>query len=140
MLSTVTIAKVISLAQSQMIPLPPDFLDSLLIEGDESHAVMILMLSTNIIRIIPTKSSKTLKVVIEVSELSATFLQELGIVFMHSKLKTLYSTGLCFTHDTCVYEAYIDVHDLSLPVDQFKIELANIKGVSMVNIELLTME
>ena len=140
MLSTVTIAKMISLAQSQMIPLPPDFLDSLLTKGDESHAIMILMPSTNIIRIIPTKSPKTLKVVIEVCELSATFLQELSIVFMHSKLKTLYSTGLCFTHDTCMYEAYIDVHDLSLPVDQLKIELANINGVSMVNIELLTME
>ncbi|MFQ5976568.1 MAG: hypothetical protein ACE5OZ_00380 [Candidatus Heimdallarchaeota archaeon] len=137
MSGTVTIAKMVSLAHDQAIALPSDFLDSLRPKDDGSHAVMILAPSTKIIRIIPTKSPEVLKVAIEIGELSPDFLQELGVVFMRSKIKTLYSTGLCFTQDTCVYEGYIDVSDVNLPEDQLKSELSSIKGVSKVNIDLL---
>ncbi|MHA1989490.1 MAG: hypothetical protein ACW981_05260, partial [Candidatus Hodarchaeales archaeon] len=104
-----------------------------------SSAVMILAPSTKIIRIIPSKSDKVIKVSIEIGELSPDFLQELGVVFMRSKIKTLYSTGLCFTQETCLYEGYVDKSDLKeVTEDNLKTELQNIKGVSSVVLEELS--
>lgn len=136
----VTIAKIVFLAHDQPITLPADFLASLRPTEDRAHAVMILAPSTKIIRIIPTKSPAVLKLAIEIDELSPDFLQELGSVLMHLQVKTLYSTGLCFTVDTCVYEGYIDARDVNLPEDQLEREFSRIKGVSKVNMDLLKAE
>ncbi|MHA1166633.1 MAG: hypothetical protein ACTSP4_01155 [Candidatus Hodarchaeales archaeon] len=136
--SSVTIAKMVSLEENKPISLPADFLETLRPKNNGSHAVMILAPSTKIIRIIPAKSNSVVKVAIEIGELSPDFLQELGVVFMRSKIKTLYSTGLCFTQETCVYEGYIDSSDITLPEDQLKAELQGIKGVSQVEIDTLT--
>jgi len=135
--SSVTIARMVSLDESEPITLPADFLETLRPKEGGSNAVMILAPSTKIIRIIPTKSGTVVKVSIEIGELSPDFLQELGVVFMRSKIKTLYSTGLCFTQETCVYEGYIDTADVSLPEDQLRKELEEIKGVSKVEISFL---
>lgn len=135
--NSVTIAKMVSLDETKPIQLPAEFLETLKPADGGSHAVMILAPSTKIIRIIPAKSDTVVKVSIEIGELSPDFLQELGVVFMRSKIKTLYSTGLCFTQETCVYEGYIDTVDINLPEDQLKGDLQNIKGVSMVGIEFL---
>ncbi|MHA2333408.1 MAG: hypothetical protein ACXAEU_15405 [Candidatus Hodarchaeales archaeon] len=135
--SSVTIAKMVSLEENKPISLPADFLETLRPKNNGSHAVMILAPSTKIIRIIPAKSNSVVKVSIEIGELSPDFLQELGVVFMRSKIKTLYSTGLCFTQETCVYEGYIDSSDITLPEDQLKAELQGIKGVSQVEITTL---
>ncbi len=137
--NAVTIAKMVSLEEAQPISLPVDFLATLKPkEGNSSNAVMILAPSTKIIRIIPSKSDTVLKVAIEIGELSPDFLQELGVVFMRSKIKTLYSTGLCFTQETCVYEGYLDKSDVTMPIDQLQSELQGIKGVSKVDISTLT--
>jgi hypothetical protein len=137
--NSVTIAKMISLNESAPISLPADFLETLKPKDGASSAVMILAPSTKIIRIIPSKSDKVIKVSIEIGELSPDFLQELGVVFMRSKIKTLYSTGLCFTQETCLYEGYVDKSDLKeVTEDNLKTELQNIKGVSKVLLEELS--
>jgi hypothetical protein len=59
---------------------------------------------------------------------------------MHAKIKTLYSAGLCFTQETCVYEGYIDASDVHLPEEQLEREFSSIKGVAKVNIDLLKMK
>ncbi len=136
----VTIAKMVSLEESKPIELPETFLEMLRPKDADGspHAVMILAPSTKIIRIIPTKSPKVIKVAIEIGELSPDFLQELGIVFMKSKIKTLYSTGLCFTQESCVYEGYIDSQDVTISYEELKNQLEEIKGVSKVQITELT--
>ena len=133
----VTMAKMVSLEEKN-IPLPADFLETLRPKNNGSHAVMILAPSTRVIRIIPSKSDSVVKVAIEIDEISPDFLQELGVVFMESKIKTLYSTGLCITQETCVYEGFIDSSDIDLPVEQLESELQGIKGVSRVEITTLT--
>ena len=138
--NSVTIAKMVSLDETKPIQLPTEFLNTLRPADGGSHAVMILAPSTKIIRIIPAKSDTVVKVSIEIGELSPDFLQELGVVFMRSKIKTLYSTGLCFTQETCVYEGYIDSVDINLSDDKLKSELKNIKGVSKVNVDFLKAE
>ena len=136
----VTIAKMVSLDDTNPIALPVDFLETLKPKEGSSNAVMILAPSTKIIRIIPSKSNTVLKVAIEIGELSPDFLQELGVVFMRSKIKTLYSTGLCFTQETCVYEGYVDSADVEMPTEKLQSELQGIKGVSQVVITTLGTE
>ncbi len=139
MSETVTIAKVVTLDEQKPIQLPADFIQSLKSSEEGSgHAVMILAPSTKIIRIIPTKSSEVIKVAIEIGELSPDFLQELGVVFMRSKIRTLYSTGLCFTADRCLYEGYIDSIDMSISQEELKNQLMEIRGVANVEISVLT--
>ena len=136
--NSVTIARMISLEESSPIELPMDFLETLKPKDGSSTAVMILAPSTKIIRIIPSKSDTVVKVSIEIGELSPDFLQELGVVFMRSKIKTLYSTGLCFTQETCLYEGYIDKSDfVEITEEDLRTELSNIKGVSKVTLESL---
>ncbi len=136
-MSAVTIAKIIQLQESKPISFPADFLEAIR-PKEESNAVMILAPSTKIIRIIPTKSPEIVKLTIEISELSPDFLQELGVVFMRGKIRTLYSTGLCFTQDSCTYEAYLDSSDLTISQEQLRDELTEIKGVSKVEFTTIT--
>ena len=138
-MSAITIAKMIQIQESKPISLPADFLETIRPKDvEESSAVMILAPSTKIIRIIPTKSPKVVKLAIEIGELSPDFLQELGVVFMRGKIRTLYSTGLCFTQDSCTYEGYMDSSDLTISQEQLRDELAEIKGVRKVDITTLT--
>lgn len=135
--SAVTIAKMVRLKEDAPIELPESFLKSLR-PKEGSFAVMILAPSTKIIRIIPTDSDEVIKVAIEISELSPDFLQKLGSILTKHKIKTLYSTGLCFTQDTCVYEGYVDKSELKgLSMDGLQNELNGIKGVSAVDISVL---
>ncbi len=129
----------IQLQESQPISLPADFLEILRPKDvEESSAVMILAPSTKIIRIIPAKSPEVVKLAIEIGKLSPDFLQELGVVFMRGKIRTLYSTGLCFTQDSCTYEGYMDSSDLAISQEQLRDELVKIKGVSKVEFTTLT--
>ncbi len=138
-MSAVTIAKMIQIQESKPISLPADFLDILRPKDvEETSVVMILTPSTKIIRIIPTKSPEVVKIAIVIGELSPDFLQELGVVFMRGKIRTLYSTGLCFTEDSCTYEGYMDSSDLTISQEQLRDELAEIKGVSKVEFTTLT--
>ncbi len=138
-MTAVTIAKMIQLQESKPISLPADFLETLRPKDvEESSAVMILAPSTKIIRIIPTKSPEVIKLAIEIGELSPDFLQELGVVFMRGKIRTLYSTGLCFTQDSCTYEAYLDSSDLTISQEQLRDELTEIKGVSKAEFTTIT--
>ena len=136
-MSAVTIAKMIQLQESKTISLPADFFEKIR-PKEESSAVMILAPSTKIIRIIPSKSPEVVKLTIEISELTPDFLQELGVVFMRGKIRTLYSTGLCFTQDSCTYEAYLDSSDLTISQEQLRDELTEIKGVSKAEFTTIT--
>jgi hypothetical protein len=99
---------------------------------------MILGTGTKVIRIIPTKSPIVLKLVIQIGQLSPYFLQELGVIFLKDKIATLYSTGLCFTQETCVYEGFIDAKDLKVTPEQLRQDTKAISGVTQVTLEELT--
>ena len=51
--------------------------------------------------------------------------------------KIVYSTGLCFTQESCTYEGYLDSSDLTISQDELKQHLSEIKGVSKVEITTL---
>ncbi len=136
--NSVTIAKVTKLEADQPIELPEEFLAALKPDG-KNFAVMILAPNTRIIRIIPTETNEVCKVSINIGKLSPDFLRKMGSIFIRLGIKTLYSTGLCFTQSSCVYEGYIDSEELvDVTIDKIKEELERIEGVSSVIVETLT--
>lgn len=137
MSSAVTMAKMCKLESDQPIYLPKEFIKALT-PGDKNYAVMVIAPNTKIIRIIPTSSDEVIKISINIGKLSPDFLNKMGSIFIKLGIKTLYSTGLCFTQESCVYEGYIDKAELKgTTVDIIKNELLNIDGVSSVEIENL---
>ena len=140
-ITAVTIAQMIKLKKSNPIFLSTEFIENLKPkETAKVWAVMILAPSTKIIRIIPTKSPMVKKVLVEYSQSDPDMLQELGVVFMRNKLKTIYNTGICMMHDPpCKpYEGYIESCDLKISDYQLKQELLKIKYVRNVEITKLT--
>ncbi|MFB0544636.1 MAG: hypothetical protein ACETVN_02885 [Asgard group archaeon] len=136
---SITSAKIIELQAGKKIELPPDFIEALSTEEAE-HALAIFSPSSRMIRIIPTKSEEVYKVSIEIGELTPDFLQKMGSIFMKHRLKTAYSTGICYHADICVYEGYIAGSELkNISIDILKEELGDIEGVTNVTVEVLVL-
>ena len=135
--ATFTLANMCVIDANTPLELPEEFLKALQPEG-KNYAIMILAPNTKIIRIIPTATNKVAKININIGRLSPDFLRQMGSIFIRLGIKTLYSTGLCFTQDTCVYEGYIDSSELeNVSLDQIKEEFTAIDGVTSVEIEML---
>ncbi|MFX0210737.1 MAG: hypothetical protein ACFFDT_32460 [Candidatus Hodarchaeota archaeon] len=139
----VTIAQMINLGQKpEPLFLSGDFLETFLRsetlrpQNPENSVMMILNPCTKVIQIIPTKSSKILKLKIEFSKkFSKDFLPNLWMVYKRNKIKTLYNTGLCFCIPPCYpYETYIDSDDLQISEDQLKSELLTIPSIGNVEV------
>lgn len=139
-IAEVTLAQMCSIQEDEPIRLPPAFIEALQPEG-KTHAIIILAPNTKIIRIIPTNSDTVAKININIGKLSPDFLRQMGSIFIRLGIKTLYSTGLCFTADTCVYEGYLDSTELkTVTTDKIYEEFKAIPGVSTVTIDMLTVK
>ncbi|MCG3219491.1 MAG: hypothetical protein KAR35_10815 [Candidatus Heimdallarchaeota archaeon] len=136
-MASVTLAKMATIEPDTPITLPETFLEALATD-EKTHCILILAPNTKIIRLIPTASNKVIKVNINIGKLSPDFLRQMGSIFIRLGIKTLYSTGLCFTQETCVYEGYIDSVELEdISVDTIKNEFIEIEGVTTVDIDEL---
>ena len=133
----VTLSYMTLLSENQPIQLPHEFYTALKGDG-ENFAVIILAPNTKIIRVIPTKSDTVAKININIGKLSPDFLRQMGSIFIAQGIKTLYSTGLCFTQNTCVYEGFFDTIELEgVSLEDIKKEFEEIPGVSTVTVEEL---
>ncbi|MFX0181457.1 MAG: hypothetical protein ACFE95_00135 [Candidatus Hodarchaeota archaeon] len=140
----VTIARMIKLKRKkQPTCIPPEFFENFKPEDTKKRwAIMILAPATKIIRIIPTKSSKVLKLKIEYS--NTDFLAELGEYFIKNSIKMIYSTGICPRMDVsqcpygmwtpCPFYMYVDSFDLPISEDQLKSELCAKSSINNVEI------
>lgn len=136
----VTLAKLIKITSKSPTKLPREFLELLKLDSNE-HAILVFAVSTQTIRLIPTKSDQVVKIVIEIGDLTPGFLDRLGRVLASYKVDTLYSSGICFTEESCIYEGYIDRSELTpTPLDQLESKLSEINGISSVNLSILTVE
>ena len=136
----VTIAKMLKIEDDSLPKLPLDFLKHLRVETRE-FGVLIFAVSTRTIRLIPTESDQVIKLIIEIGELTPHFLDELGRVLTAHKVDTLYSSGICFTADSCQYEGYIDQAEMkATSLDRLKSELMQIRGITSVKLSVLTSE
>lgn len=132
---SVTIAKMTKLDTDKAFGLPKEFIDAIK-PSETDQAVIILAPNTRTIRIIPTVSQEVVKFNINIEKLSPDFLRRMGTIFSDFGVNTLYSTGLCFTQNVCVYEGYIDTKELQdVSIDTIKNEIESIDGVASVDTE-----
>ncbi|OLS23124.1 MAG: hypothetical protein HeimC3_26740 [Candidatus Heimdallarchaeota archaeon LC_3] len=141
---TITLAKVVKIVgkDSIKIEIPADFLESTMAKEDEKadgYAVIIFTPSTKIIKIYPAKSGVVARIEVGINELTPDFLQEVSSIFLEAGIKTLYSTGVCFTSESCLYEVYVDKQDYPESFD-LKARLGEIRGVGEVKIDMLEPE
>jgi len=142
MTELVTIASMAAFPLNNTLELPKSFVTTLKeMEGmEQPYGIMILNPSTRVIRITPTSSEEVVKISISISELSSNFLQQLGAILTRYKVKTLYSTGICFTQDDCCYEGYIDMSEFAETTpEQMQTDISQIKGISAVELEILSL-
>jgi hypothetical protein len=133
----ITIAKMMKLDPEENIKLTEDFLVELK-PKDGEYAVIILTPNTKIIRIIPTTSEKTYKISIDIGELTTDFLKKIGNLFTKLGLKALYSTGLCFLDEKCVFDGYIDTKEFEkINIDKLRKEILAIEGITNLDISIL---
>jgi hypothetical protein len=149
-LASITTAKVVPIkdnVSSISIEIPADFLESTVqteaggVDASTyGHAVIIFTPSTRIIKIYPAKSGEVARIEVSIGELTPDFLQDVSTIFLETAVKTLYSTGVCFTSEACLYEVYADKSDLpeDISIDELKQRLLDIRGVNEVKFEFLT--
>ena len=145
-MASITNARVVKIKGENEISIniPASFLESTM--GEEvdasrfNHAVIIFTPSTRIIKIYPSKSDQVARIEVEIGELTPEFLQDVSSIFLETSIKTLYSTGVCFTSEACLYEVYADKMDLPshITIDELKNRLKEIRGVSNVKIDFLS--
>ena len=136
----ITKANVFKLKPDQKLELSNEFLKALKPEVG-NFAVIILTPNTKIIRIIPTSTEKIYKITIDIGKLTPDFLKRIGNLFLSLGLKALYSTGLCFIEEKCVFEGYIDSEEFeSIDMNILKKEIMTVEGITDVDFSLLKVE
>ena len=133
----ITMARMLKIESEKSIELKADFLDALKPEIG-NYAVIILTPNTKIIRIIPTTTNKVYKIAIDIGQLTPDFLKRIGNLFLGLGLKALYSTGLCFLEDKCVFDGYIDAEEFDkIDVPKLKEEVLSVEGITGVDVSVL---
>ncbi|NHJ47865.1 MAG: hypothetical protein FK733_08765 [Asgard group archaeon] len=134
----ITVAKLLKLEQEKSIELSEDFFEALKPE-DGQFAVIILNLNRKSVRIIPTSTEKIYKVSINIDKLAQDFFQKVSNLFYEMNIKSLYSTGLCFVDNKCVYDLYIDSVEYE-KIDEAKLKdnIMKIDGITTIDIESIS--
>lgn len=136
----ITIAEMLKLEPEKPVELTEVFLDKLKPEIGK-FAVIILTLNNKVIRIIPTVTKKVHKIAIDIDKLAPDFLRKVGNLFFELRLKTLYSTGLCFVDEKCIFDVYIDSNEFEkIDKEKLKKEIMSIEGISEINISIIDVE
>ena len=133
----ITMANMLKIDADTKIALSPEFLKALKPEVG-SYAVIILTPNTKIIRIIPTSTNKVYKIGIDIGQLTPDFLKRIGNLFLGLGLKALYSTGLCFLEDKCIFDGYIDAEEFDkIDIEKLKTDILSVEGITGVDIKVL---
>lgn len=139
-IQNITIAKMLKLELEKSVELSEEFLNELKPDIGK-FAVIILTLNNKIIRIIPTVTKKVHKIAIDIDKLAPDFLRKVGNLFFELKLKTLYSTGLCFVDEKCIFDVYIDSIEFEkIDAEKLKQEIMSVEGISDINISIIDVE
>lgn len=138
-MSPVTLGKIIEISDDKTFTLPNEFLEALKTkDGKNDFSLVVATPSIKKIEFQKIKSDEVIKIDLEIGEPTPDFLQELGKVFTKYEIKTIYSTGLCFTPTICRYECYIDAPGRTISQEQLKGELEKIADIIHVNLTTLT--
>ncbi|MFX1513659.1 MAG: hypothetical protein ACFFCQ_13835 [Promethearchaeota archaeon] len=133
-----TLGTMVRISPGKEILLPKKFLDILDDSPETGTYLLVFRRATGIIRILPTKSSKAIKIYLEIGDLGTNFLDELGNIYESLKIQALFSTGLCFEEDRCMYEAFIDPINLTVTREELQEALEGLEGITAVELIEIT--
>jgi len=137
---SITVAEVLRIVPDKAIKLSKELLGALKPEAG-NYAVIILTPNTKIIRIIPTSTNKVYKIGIDIGRLTPDFLRKIGNLFLKMGLKALYSTGLCFVEEKCVFDGYIDAEEFEkIDVELLKKEVMAVEGITGIKVTTLEVD
>lgn len=134
MVTTNTISSIVSL--SKPIELPEGSKGIL----KKKNALVIIPDSGKKILLFPTDSETvvTIRLELKAKGLSPLFFNELGkITKVDLQVEILYTTGLCFAEERCVWEGFFEEKAKFENVDDIKKKFENIEGVTGVSIDFI---
>jgi len=100
-------------------------------------ALVILSPANETVKIIPTKSPKVFKILINLGEkISSNFLIGLKKFFEETKITPLFTSGLCFKEKNCMYELYCPAE--LMDENQLIKKLEKLESVKKVEIQTLS--
>lgn len=102
---------------------------------DSKFAIFIAHKESKAIRLIPIKSTRIIKLVIYLQDVSE-FIKEILKFYQKHNIEIVYTSGICFKGDNmedCVYESYIDIRNCEGMTDVTIIEeLEKIEGIEKI--------
>lgn len=120
-------------SNEKILEIPKQFFDII----KHETALVILSPANETLKIIPTKSSKLFRVLINLGEkISPNFLIGLKNFFEQTKITPLYTSGLCLKEKNCVYELYCSAE--LLDENQLIKKLEKLEHVKKVEIQTLS--
>lgn len=135
----VTLGKIIKI-DGNPVELPKNFIEALISENKEKNAIIVFSSNQGIIRVLPTQTTKSHKITIQIDELKDDFIDNVVEILSQCYAKLLYSSGVCFADDqNCFYECFIEnpeelkeKNPETVPVGDIVEELKYIDGVTNV--------
>ncbi len=107
----VTLGKIINI-DGNPVELPKNFIEALISENKEKNAIIVFSSNQGIIRVLPTRTTKSYKIIIQIDELKDDFIDNVVEILSQCHAKLLYSSGVCFADDqNCSYECFIENPD-----------------------------
>lgn len=132
--NSTTISSLVSL--DKPISLPETSKDIL----DKKNALLIIPETGKKILLFPTNSEKIVKIslVLKSKGLSPLFFNEVGKITKNDLcVNILYTTGLCFAEEKCVWDGFFEDAEKFDNVDEIKQKFKDIEGVNQVQIDFI---
>lgn len=117
----------------KILELPAQFFNII----KHENALVILSPDNETVKIIPTKSPKVFRVLINLGEkISSNFLIGLKNFFEETKITPLFTSGLCLKEKNCIYELYCPAE--LMDENQLIKKLEKMESVKKVEIQTLS--
>ncbi|MBD3187321.1 hypothetical protein GF325_10860 [Candidatus Bathyarchaeota archaeon] len=132
---TTTVASLVSLDSPITIP---DEVKARL----KKNALMVIPDSGKKISLFPTPHDSVVRVSLELRSkgLSPLFFNEIGRITKEElNVSILYTTGLCFAEEKCIWDGFFEDKSKFENIDEITQKFKNIEGVNTVNIQIINL-
>ncbi|MHA1681191.1 MAG: hypothetical protein ACTSUE_09295 [Promethearchaeota archaeon] len=108
----------------------------------KKNALMVIPDTGKKILLFPTDSDSVVKVSLELKSkgLSPIFFSEIGRITKNDlDVSILYTTGLCFAEEKCIWDGFFEEKEKFGDIEGIKERFSNIEGVNEVTIEIINL-
>lgn len=92
------------------------------------------------ISIIPSKNREVLKILVHLTAFSPQAVKAIADIVYDLKIATVYTSGICFQEQECIYEAYVEYNEKSTVIDTIKEKFSGVTGCTGVELEVIEVE